>query len=359
MWHEYKTYRNYLYIISDDVGTGFQIADLSYLPDSVHILYDSTGLFERAHTIFIDNNKMYLGSVSKGPYFSSMNVYSLADPVHPTLLRRLDQDFFQIGVVHDMYVKNDTIYASCGYDGLFIFRYDSIANQFILLSTLQDNTNIYNHSSALSSDRSTLYVCEELPAGRPVKIVDVAGINAPTLLSTFYSNVGATPHNPEVKGNKLILSYYMDGVYVYDITNATNPVQIGFFDTYPANSPGSYPTPSNKGCWSTFSGLPSGILLASDMQSGLFVLDVSALIGVDEFNDDPVLVFPNPVNNYLRIRNINPARMELYDVSGKLVVSVVSEQEETQIDVSAISKGIYILRIHNKDKVLSRKVVLE
>ena len=38
IWHEFKTYGNYLYIISDDAGNNsLQIADMSYLPDSVHI----------------------------------------------------------------------------------------------------------------------------------------------------------------------------------------------------------------------------------------------------------------------------------------------------------------------------------
>src|SRR6185503_3048475 len=39
IWHEYKSYANYLYIISDDGGSptnSLQIVDMSYLPDSVH-----------------------------------------------------------------------------------------------------------------------------------------------------------------------------------------------------------------------------------------------------------------------------------------------------------------------------------
>lgn len=38
IWHEYKTFGNYLYIISDDGGNNsLQIADLSTLPDSAHV----------------------------------------------------------------------------------------------------------------------------------------------------------------------------------------------------------------------------------------------------------------------------------------------------------------------------------
>ena len=41
IWREYKTYGNYLYAISDDpIPNSFQIIDMSYLPDSVHVVYD-------------------------------------------------------------------------------------------------------------------------------------------------------------------------------------------------------------------------------------------------------------------------------------------------------------------------------
>src|SRR6185436_7429325 len=88
LWREYKTYSHYLYMVSDDgVPNSLQIADLSYLPDSVHVVYDSTDIFINSHTLFIDGNKLYCGRVSSFSGFYSMNVYSLNDPTHPTLLR--------------------------------------------------------------------------------------------------------------------------------------------------------------------------------------------------------------------------------------------------------------------------------
>ena len=117
IWHEYKTFGNYLYIISDDGGNNsLQIADLSTLPDSANVIYDSNSIFTHSHTLFIDGSKLYVASVSSTGNFSSMNVYSLANPALPSLLRRLDDDFPAIGSVHDMFVSNDTVYASCGYD---------------------------------------------------------------------------------------------------------------------------------------------------------------------------------------------------------------------------------------------------
>src|SRR5688572_27796832 len=42
-WREFRTYDKYAYMVSDDYApNSFQIADLSYLPDSVHLVYDDT-----------------------------------------------------------------------------------------------------------------------------------------------------------------------------------------------------------------------------------------------------------------------------------------------------------------------------
>ena len=357
IWHEYKTYQNYLYIISDDAGSNsLQIADLSYLPDSVNLVYDSTDIFVRAHTLFIDGNKLYVASVKTTTSNSSMNVYSLANPAQPTLLRSLNQDYPFINAVHDMYVVNDTVFASCGYDGLFIFKYDSISNTFSQLGALQDAPNIYNHSSFISNDRSSLYMCEEVPDGQKVKILDVTNIANPTLVDTFYSHLGATPHNPYVLNNYLVIAYYQDGVYVYDITSPQSPVLLGYFDTYPNNSPGSYPWPPYAGAWGAYTDLPSGLLLVSDMQLGLFCLDISGLSGVNSPVNSLIRVFPNPVNGYLTIEGIKNSTIELIDETGRRCYTAKPSNEHTTIDVTNFAKGIYILKVTENNKLTVKKI---
>jgi choice-of-anchor B domain-containing protein len=360
IWHEYKTYGKYLYIISDDSGpNSLQIADLSYLPDSVDVVYDSTDIFERGHTLYIDGDKLYVASVKTTTGSSSMDVYSLANPLHPALLRSLNQDYPLISAVHDMFVVNDTVYASCGYDGLFIFRYDEGSNVFVLLGSLQDASNIYNHSSFVSSDRSTLYMCEEVPDGRPVKVVDISNISNPFLVDTFYSNAGATPHNPYVVGNLLFVAYYQDGVYIYDITNPFLPVRLGYFDTYPANPVGTYLWPPYAGAWAAYTDLPSGVLLVSDMQSGLFCLDISGITGVSVIAGDPITVFPNPASHRVTVKGAGNSEIQLIDVAGRICLTENSTATNFSFDVSGLAKGVYILRMSDNKRIFSAKVIID
>ena len=355
IWHEYKTYQHYLYIISDDGGTptnSLQIVDMSYLPDSVHKFYDDTTIFVHAHTQYIDGDRWYVASVQrKNNVFYPMAVYSLANPEAPQLLRALNQDFPNINSVHDMFVIHDTIFASCGFQGLYIFKYDEQNNQFIQLGALPGNSNNYNHSSFISKDHTTLYVCEEIPAGRPVQVVDITDIANPSVLSTFITNAGDTPHNPYVLDDFLILAAYSDGVWIYDITDPHQPVNTGFFDSHPQNGT-SYPNPY-EGAWAAYTDLPSGILLESDMQYGLFTLDKSIAVQVPQKNlasPQFLSTFPNPSGNNISIRlshaDNEPLAVTLTGMDGKVVYQkTLSPSADGMYSIQATDfpTGVYML----------------
>jgi choice-of-anchor B domain-containing protein len=123
-WREAKTYKNYCYITCDDnTPNRFQIIDMQYLPDSVKVIHDGNAYFERGHTIWIDTvmARMYIGGTLYNNNTSTpMSIWSLSTPTAPVLLKNLHEDIqgSVINYVHDMYVRNDTIYASATYQGL-------------------------------------------------------------------------------------------------------------------------------------------------------------------------------------------------------------------------------------------------
>ena len=172
-WREMKTYQNYCYIVSDDPNPNrFQIVDMQYLPDSVHIVHDGTTYFEHAHTIWIDQDKMYIGLVTYTTGFSSMNVYSLATPSVPVLLRELQADINSNvvfpGLRGEPAVRNDTVYASAGWQGLYVLKFNTGTNTFTELGSYSGYaSSAYNHSSSLTQNGKYLIFCDEyarLPA---------------------------------------------------------------------------------------------------------------------------------------------------------------------------------------------------
>jgi hypothetical protein len=76
-------------------------------------------------------------------------------------------------------------------------------------------------------------------------------------------------HNPVVRGNRLYASWYSDGVRVLDITDPAQPREIGHY--VPPFEPG---TPQRFGAFPLNWGVVehNGLVLLSDMQTGLWVL---------------------------------------------------------------------------------------
>jgi choice-of-anchor B domain-containing protein len=369
---EIKTYHEYAYLVSDDGGSKFQIVDMSYLPDSVHVVYTSVNLFTRSHTLFIEGNKLYCGGVTRsgalGNY--SMAVYSLADPANPVLLRALNEDYPSVGYVHDMFVKNDTVYASTGSPGLFIFKYDSIANTFSMLASYSNYLQSgYNHSSYITPDSKTLVFCDEGPPGLAAKVLDVSDLGNLDLSDTIVSHPGATPHNPYIMDNyHVVMSYYQDGVYVYDVSDPSNAVLKGFFDTDPAHGDNdNYSTDPWMGCWGAYPYLPSGILLASDMQNGLFILNINAAVGLKKTTQENFIrLFPNPSGDLLNFVVSNEEKgvlqMVIYDIAGKKIKETEINKTENVMnfgmDISDIAAGSYVIKLSGVIQSYSTKLVI-
>lgn len=95
-------------------------------------------------------------------------------------------------------------------------------------------------------------------------IYDIKDKTNPKLLSTFRTDFtetipgGATVHDPKVQGNTLYLSHYSGGVRTVDITDPSNPEEIGVY------------IPSRSNIWGVF--VDRNYVLASDMGTGLKVL---------------------------------------------------------------------------------------
>lgn len=381
IWREYKTYQNYLYAVSDDPTNAYnqnslQIINMSSLPDSVHVEYDKNSLIQRSHTIFIDGDKLYCGSVdmpNNGGSFD-MGIYSLADPLAPVLIQTVDQDFSSHKNVHDMYVRNDTCYASTTNDGLFIYKLNS-NNTLSLIGSLTNYANYgqgYNHSSALTANGKTLFFTDEVPVNLPIKALDVRDFGNFTVLDTFLSTPTstATPHNLYVKkgdNSRLVVAHYQDGLQIFNITDPSNVTRSGFFDTAPLDCP-TCPawSRSYSGCWGAYVDLPSGIILASDMQKGLFILDAGAAMNVPILPDQiSVNVYPNPFTNDFQVNcslvSAEKFSYKITDLLGRTVLSnemdVPSGNSTFTIDAKKFSAGSYLLSINGENTSLVKKLI--
>jgi choice-of-anchor B domain-containing protein len=274
-WRDMKTYQDRAYAICDGANEGLMIFDLSGLPDTVTKTYHSQEFFSRAHNIFVDNGRLYVAGANT--QYNGMIVLDIAsDPDNPALLS--SANLSPGGYVHDVFVKEDTAYCSHGYNGFYIWDFGDPSSPVPLAST---DSPGYNHSSWPTPSGEYAVFAEEVPTGLPLTVVDLSELAQGNIekVKTFKepllepAHIDNTPHNPFFRGNYLICSYYEDGLQIFDLSDPLNPERVAYYDTHPDNTDYN----GYFGCWGVYPFLPSQLILASDINGGLFVLRADSL----------------------------------------------------------------------------------
>ena len=82
-----------------------------------------------------------------------------------------------------------------------------------------------------------------------------------------------------------------------------------------------------------------------------------------EYNDYTISLFPNPATDYinLNIRSISAQLMSLKIVNlvGEIVLSQADLSNESRIDISSLSSGLYSAHIINQNSVLKEKFIIQ
>lgn len=278
LWRDYKTYQHYLYAVADEPGARLQIFDLSNLPASVTKVYESDALFGQAHNIFIDQSsgRMYVAGSDK--HLNGFMIIDLTNnPANPSSLVN-----YYPGYVHDLYSKNDTLYCYLGTWGMQSYDLTNLASPGFLLNIATYPEQGYCHSGWVTSDSRYMVFGDETH-NTGIKLYNISNPFNPQIESVFRSTLlapthtNSVPHNMMIEGNYVYISYYHDGIQQFDISDPKNPVRVAYYDTYPSNTDYS----NLHGAWGVYTKLPSGNILASDTDNGLFILQSSFLFPIE------------------------------------------------------------------------------
>ena len=280
-WRDFMTYGDYVYAASDEGAAGLLIFDMSLAPTFITMVKQTTAFFNRTHTIFIDeeNGKLYAGgsnTVSNGLVILDL----LPNPNLPTLEANVPLNAVGGGYVHDMYVRDNIAYCSHGsLAKIQIYDFSELPSFSVIGSIDNYPEPGYNHSSWLNEEGTALVMCDETH-GSDVKWVDITD---PENISsddfrTFNSELlgpnvasSSVAHNPFIQANLAYVAYYHDGVQVFDITDPDNIELLAYYDTYPDNVDYT----DYIGCWGVYPFFPSGVIVASDMNYGLYMMEIT------------------------------------------------------------------------------------
>jgi len=271
LWREMKSYRNWIYVVTEGSGAGYglQIIRMTDPESPVLAATYTGGGFIRSHTVSVDTARALLicnGTNNLSGQATGMRILSLANPEAPSLLGWWPGGAIPVSAsnyVHDCVPIGNTLYASSINAGIQrIFDFTAPATPVQVHSWTY--AGAFSHNAWPSGDGKTLYVTDETTA-EPLKIFDITVPTSPVLKNGITSNPQAIVHNAHVLGDELYLSNYTEGIRILDIADPLHPAEFASADSYAGVSGGFF------GVWEVCPYFPSGTVIASDMQTGLYI----------------------------------------------------------------------------------------
>jgi hypothetical protein len=295
--------------VSVSSGTGVDIVDFNDPGNPVHMnnFDGSDGGHEKVHTISVDYARKLMYTADNGT--NVVKIVNVSNPSNPTLVSSLTVGTNSSLDSHEVYGRGNRLYvaskgASISADGwVHIFDVTNPGSPTLLKGW---QAGARTHTAVASLDHNLLVVAEEGSDEGNVQIWDISnlsqgGVNtAPPLYAelnetTFCqdnnnnnscADPGDTridahsPHHPHIYGNLLFVTWYEAGLQVFNISDPSNPVWVGSFDTTLGN-------PDNfSGNWGV--DLTAGLhrVLLSDRQNGLIVINATGVVDPGDYNQD-------------------------------------------------------------------------
>ena len=257
IWRDLKYWDRHVYI-GTEAPDGVKVVSVDN-PDEPTLVYTIDD-FTNSHNIHIDVDG-YLYVVGAADH--DIWIYDLSIPYEPILVGTWNGEY-----LHDIEVYNNKLYGAGIYSGQFyIIDVNDKANPETILSHFTGLEGVSTHDCAITYDEKYLITADETSGGH-VKIWDITDYQNINMVSEYMTNPNHSVHNIYIRPDTdlLIISYYVDGTRVVDISDPTEPLEVGYFDT-------SDLTGLFDGNWGTYAYLPSGYIISSDRQNGLFIFE--------------------------------------------------------------------------------------
>jgi len=208
----------------------------------------------------------------------AVGIYSIEDPSDPV---HLGDWVPPKAFVHDQVVLDDKLYVAF-WAGFAIVDVSDPAKPVDEVLFLREGPSAV-HNIWPTQDGSHVLTTDERPGGH-VRIYDVRDPSDVVEVAAFQTTDKHIVHNVHVRGDFAYVSYYVDGLYVLDLSDPADPQVVGWYDSYTLDldTGHSHDTaiPSEEhthdsrlydGAWGVW---PFGTYLAlGDMQRGLILLD--------------------------------------------------------------------------------------
>ncbi|TXK75820.1 choice-of-anchor B family protein [Mesonia sp. K4-1] len=370
-WRDIKVYGNYAFIVSEAQGHGMQVFDLTRLRNVPNAPITFTedahyNQFGNAHNIVINEDTPVAYAVGTSTFNGGLHMIDISNPLTPAFAGGYSASNY----THDSQVVTYTgpdsdytdkqIFIGSNEDEVVILDVTNPSN-VIPISTISYVNTGYTHQGWFTKDERYFILgdeYDELQYGFNSRAVvfDFLDLDNPAFFFEFFGPTAAIDHNYYVKGDLAYISNYNAGVRIADISGIQNQVvnEIGFFDTHPANDAADF-----DGVWSVYPYFDSENIILSDINRGLFIIRKSGTFSTEEYNKAELSMWPNPAKNrvFFSLSRRGIDQIEVFNMLGQKVKNASAIDLKTKsIDVSSLSKGMYVVKVNN---LTTKKLIVE
>lgn len=287
LWRDIKVYRDHAYIIGDGdfvLPHGLQIFDLTQLRGAgpAPAVFSQTARytnFGHAHNLAINEETGFAYVVGSNTCAGGLHMIDLANPTSPAFAGCFSED----GYVHDTqcvvyrgpdleYQSREICFAS-NEDTLTIVDVTDKSAPVMLSRTTYQGVG-YTHQGWLTGDHAYFILGDELDEMNDLHntysyLWNVSDLDAPVHFSTYIGPTTSIDHNLFIRGDFVYESNYTSGLRILDASDVAsgNLSEVAFFDTHPSDD-----APVFAGTWSNYPFFQSGIVILSNIEDGLFVV---------------------------------------------------------------------------------------
>ena len=283
-WRDVKVYNNHAFIVSEAPNHGMQVFDLTRLrnvtnpPETFNVDGHYSG-FGSAHNIVINESSGFAYAVGTTTFNGGPHFVNIQDPANP----EAEGGYSEGAYTHDAQVINYTgpdtdhigkeILIGSNENEVVIIDVSDKANPVSIAAISYSNIG-YTHQGWFTEDMRYFILGDETDEqtfgfNTRTLVFDFNDLDNPQFHFQYLGPTSAIDHNGYVQGNTYYMASYTAGMRALNLTAVGDQTmtESGFFDTYPENNDTDF-----KGAWNVYPYFPSGNIIVSDINGGLFVI---------------------------------------------------------------------------------------
>ncbi len=331
---------------------------------------------------------------NKGRFYTFDITMGSTTPLNNTPFIPLDEDFFGSFGVHCIgngvfYIgTREYLFGESQYEDK-LFQYDINTEELTLIGIIPDFGFIADFT--YDWDNEKLYFFGQKTEGTNIYESGIYSLDTETLetemVISSYLNVGYSLAIPYTSGAKLVSTtpYNTEENVTYNTTvSAEFDVDLTEIDlssviiededgvwsgNYTASVSGTSPN-TIEFTHDNFTGYTEYVVIIpkGSVSDGTRELDRDiiwrfttgeGIVDVNETIQTNVKIYPNPSTGIFTIEATENYKINIVDISGRVVYISETNTSNSQIDLSNIAKGIYFIELSNENEKINRKIVIE